>query len=91
MVQVRTRTPRAWNDIAAEFVRDANFSEVRAARAFALLNMVEHNAAVACWDTKYFYFIRPPITIKSSYQDRSRSSKLPCLRLRTFNVPRALC
>ena len=52
--------PGHWNDIAAEFVRDANFSEVRAARAFALLNMVEHNAAVACWDTKYFYFNARP-------------------------------
>ncbi len=52
--------PGHWNDIAAEFVRDANLSEVRAARAFALLNMVEHNAAVACWDTKYFYFNARP-------------------------------
>jgi hypothetical protein len=58
---VGTYTPPGhWNDIAAEYVRDANFSEVRAARAFALLNMVEHNAAIACWDTKYFYFNARP-------------------------------
>jgi hypothetical protein len=48
--------PGHWNDIAAEYIRDANFSEVRAARAFALLNMALHDAAVGCWDTKYFYF-----------------------------------
>jgi hypothetical protein len=47
--------PGHWNDIAAEYVRDANMSEVRAARAFAILNMAEQNAAIACWDTKFFY------------------------------------
>ncbi len=48
--------PGHWNDIAAEYVSDARFSEVRAARAFALLNMAMHDAAVGCWETKYFYF-----------------------------------
>jgi hypothetical protein len=47
--------PGHWNDIAAEHIRDANFSEVRSARAFALLNMAMHNAAISCWDTKFFY------------------------------------
>ena len=36
--------PGHWNDIAAEYVRDAGWSEVRAARAFALLNMAMHDA-----------------------------------------------
>jgi hypothetical protein len=54
---VSTPTPPGhWNAIAADFVRDARFSEVRAARAFALLNMAEHDAAVACWDAKFAYF-----------------------------------
>ncbi len=48
--------PGHWNDVAAEYVRDGRFSEVRAARAFALLNMAMHDAAVGCWDAKYFYF-----------------------------------
>jgi membrane-associated phospholipid phosphatase len=48
--------PGHWNFIAAPFIRKAEFSEVRAARAFALLNMALHDAAVGCWDTKYFYF-----------------------------------
>lgn len=48
--------PGHWNDIAAEYISDAKYSEVRAARAFALLNMALHDAAVGCWDTKYFYF-----------------------------------
>lgn len=54
---VGTYTPPGhWNDIAAEHIRDAKFSEVRAARAFALLNMTMHDAAIACWDAKFFYF-----------------------------------
>lgn len=48
--------PGHWNDIAAEYVRDARMSEVRAARAFALLNMAMHDAAVACWGVKFQHY-----------------------------------
>ena len=48
--------PGHWNFIAAPYIADAGFSEVRAARAFALLNMAVHDAAVGCWDAKYTYF-----------------------------------
>jgi len=55
-----------WNDIAANYIADANFSEVRAARAFALLNMTQHNAAIACWDTKFYYFNARPSQLNPS-------------------------
>jgi hypothetical protein len=55
--------PGHWNDIAAEHVRDANWSEVRSARAFALLNMALHDSAVGCWETKYYYFNPRPTTL----------------------------
>lgn len=48
--------PGHWNHIAADYVRDARWSEVRAARAFALLNMAMHDAAVGCWRVKYQHF-----------------------------------
>ena len=48
--------PGHWNDVAAEHVRDARMSEVRAARVFAVLNMAMHDAAVGCWSVKYLYF-----------------------------------
>jgi hypothetical protein len=56
-----TYTPTGhWNAIAAdEFVKQ-NYSEVRWARNFALLNMAEMDAAICCWDTKYFYFNQRP-------------------------------
>lgn len=48
--------PGHWNAIAAEdFVRQ-NFSEVRWARNMGLLNMALMDAAVACWDAKYYYY-----------------------------------
>jgi hypothetical protein len=58
--------PGHWNDIAAEYVRDARFSEVRAARSFALLNMAMHDAAVGCWDAKFAYFNPRPSQLDPS-------------------------
>ena len=48
--------PGHWDEIASHYIEAANMSEVRAARAFAYLNIVLHDAAVGCWETKYFYF-----------------------------------
>ena len=58
--------PGHWNDIAAEYVRDARMSEVRMARAFALLNVAMHDAAVGCWETKFFYFNPRPSQLDPS-------------------------
>lgn len=48
--------PGHWNFIATPHILKAQFSEVRAARTLALLNMALHDAAVGCWDTKFTYF-----------------------------------
>jgi len=54
---VSTPTPPGhWNFIAAPHIREGQWSEVRIARAFALLNMAMHDAAVGAWDTKFAYF-----------------------------------
>lgn len=58
--------PGHWNDIAAEYISKGNFSEVRAARAFALLNMAMHDAAVGCWGVKYYYFNPRPSQLDPS-------------------------
>lgn len=57
--------PGHWNAIAIDYVSKARFSEVRAARAFALLNMAMHDAAVGCWDAKYAYFNPRPSQLDS--------------------------
>jgi membrane-associated phospholipid phosphatase len=54
---IGTSTPPGhWNAIAADEFAKENYSEVRCARNFALLNMAEMDAAIVCWDTKYYYF-----------------------------------
>ncbi|MBS4062914.1 MAG: phosphatase PAP2 family protein [Chitinophagaceae bacterium] len=54
---VATYTPPGhWNAIAADDFITQRFSEVRWARNMALLNMSLMDAAVVCWDTKFFYY-----------------------------------
>lgn len=54
---VATYTPPGhWNHIAADYLQAAGYSEVRTARVFALLNMAMHDAAIGCWEAKFFYF-----------------------------------
>lgn len=61
---VSTYTPPGhWNAIAADEFVLQNYSEVRWARNMALLNMSLMDAAIACWDAKYFYFNPRPSQI----------------------------
>jgi len=48
--------PGHWNYTAGPYIAEAGYSEVRAARAYALLNMAMQDAAIACWDAKFTYF-----------------------------------
>ena len=64
---VSTPTPPGhWNLIAHPYLLSANFSEVRTARAFALLNMAMHDAAVVTWDTKFAYYNPRPSQLDPS-------------------------
>jgi membrane-associated phospholipid phosphatase len=64
---VSTPTPPGhWNSIAADQVNQTGWTEVRAARAMALVNMALHDAAVACWETKYAYFNPRPSQLDPS-------------------------
>jgi hypothetical protein len=52
--------PGHWNQIACDLAAAAGLSEIRTARALALLNMAQMDASICCWDTKYhYYMIRP--------------------------------
>jgi hypothetical protein len=58
---VSTPTPPGhWNFVAESYIRDGEFSEVRAARVFALIDMALHDAGVGCWETKFFYYSPRP-------------------------------
>lgn len=75
---VGTYTPPGhWNDIAAEYISNAQMSEVRAARSFALLNMAIHDAGVGCWETKYFYFNPRPSQLQPSIKTATGIPNFP--------------
>jgi hypothetical protein len=75
---VSTSTPAGhWDAIAAPYISAANFSEVRAARAYALLNMALHDAGIACWDTKYFYFNPRPSQMDPSIKTQTGLPNFP--------------
>jgi hypothetical protein len=64
---VGTYTPPGhWNAIAVDAFVNENFSEVRWARNMALLNITMMDAAISCWDAKYFYFNPRPSQMDSS-------------------------
>ncbi len=64
---VGTYTPPGhWDAIAAEDFITQNFSEVRWARNMALLNMSLMDAAIVCWNTKYYYFNPRPTQMDAS-------------------------
>jgi len=64
---VGTYTPPGhWNAIAAEDFVKQNYSEIRFARNMALLNMTEMDAAIVCWDIKYYYFNPRPTQLDPS-------------------------
>jgi membrane-associated phospholipid phosphatase len=51
-----------WNRIAAQVATDQGLSLVQDARVFALLNIAEADAHIACWDAKYTYNLWRPVT-----------------------------
>ena len=64
---VGTYTPPGhWNAIANTAFVKQNLSEVRWARNLALLNLAMMDAAISCWDSKYFYFNPRPCQVDPS-------------------------
>ncbi len=69
--------PGHWNAIASEQFVQQNFSEVRWARNLALLNITMMDAAIACWDAKYFYFSPRPCQIDPSIKTNTGTPNFP--------------
>jgi hypothetical protein len=53
--------PRLYNQIAREIAKQQNFSQDENARYFALINLAMGDAAIQCWDAKYFYNLWRPV------------------------------
>ena len=64
---VGTYTPPGhWNAIAIKAFVNKNYSEVRWARNMAYLNLALMDAAISCWDAKYYYFNPRPAQMDPS-------------------------
>jgi membrane-associated phospholipid phosphatase len=51
-----------WNRVAQQVATDQGLDLVQDARLFALLNIADADAQIACWDVKYTYNLWRPIT-----------------------------
>jgi membrane-associated phospholipid phosphatase len=53
-------TPGYWNQVASDFIEHYGLNERKATHVFALMDAAMMDAAIGCWDAKYFYwYIRP--------------------------------
>ncbi|MEC4003224.1 vanadium-dependent haloperoxidase [Flavobacterium sp. SUN052] len=75
---VGTYTPPGhWNAIADEAFVYQYFSEARWARNLALLNITMMDAAICCWNTKYFYFNPRPSQMDPSIKTTTGCPNFP--------------
>jgi membrane-associated phospholipid phosphatase len=54
--------PGHWNQIALDLIRRHRLSARSAARVLAALNTAQADAFIACWDSKFTYWLERPIT-----------------------------
>ena len=52
--------PGHWNLFAERIIQSHNLSDAQAARVYALMNMAQQDAGIACWDDKYTYWVIRP-------------------------------
>jgi membrane-associated phospholipid phosphatase len=52
--------PGRWNKIACDLALKHHFNELRASRVLAFLNMAVMDAGIACWESKYHYWLIRP-------------------------------
>lgn len=70
--------PGLWNQVALVYLANTKDSAPRAARLLAALNVAEHDAAVAVWDTKFTYWsARPQNAIRDLGLDPGWKPLLP--------------
>jgi PAP2 superfamily len=75
---VGTYTPPGhWNVIASEGFVQENYSELRWSRNMALLNITMMDAAISCWEAKYFYFTPRPSQVDPSIKTTTGTPNFP--------------
>ncbi len=52
--------PGHWNLFAQRIIQSHDLTDAQAARVYALLNLAQQDAGIACWDAKYTYWVIRP-------------------------------
>lgn len=55
--------PGVWNQRAIELIRSGKLDAATAVRLLALLNIAMHDTAIACWRSKYHWWLVRPVTV----------------------------
>ena len=88
-----------WNELASRYMLEARWDDNAplAARAYALTNIASHDASVACWDGKYFYWAIRPFQLDAEFKPLFSTPNHPsypsahsCISTATANVLAAL-
>ena len=69
--------PGHWNRITKEFLIQYKESPLRAARAFAYINMAMMDGGISCWDAKYYYHYPRPIQLIPGYKTIAGTPNFP--------------
>jgi hypothetical protein len=69
--------PGHWNEIAEELLIEAQWSEVRTARAFSLMNRAVMDSGILCWYAKYKYYFPRPSQIDSDIKTSTGIPNFP--------------
>jgi hypothetical protein len=69
--------PGHWNRIALELIERARLSPQQAAFALAVLNTTQADAFIACWNAKFTYWTKRPVTLIRELLDPEYLSLIP--------------
>lgn len=69
--------PGHWNEFAKVFVVKYRQNPLQSARTFAYLNMAMMDAAISCWDTKYYYNYPRPIQLINKFKTIAGTPNFP--------------
>lgn len=69
--------PGHWNRIGKEFVVKYKLNPLRSARMYAYLNIAMMDAAISCWDAKYYYHYPRPIQMIEDFETIAGTPNFP--------------
>jgi hypothetical protein len=69
--------PGHWNRIALRLIAGGRTGARRAAAVLAALNTAQYDALIACWDAKYAYWAKRPVTVVRAELDPGFTPLIP--------------